>query len=145
MGEVNEGIKPDTTTDNYDTWTWKQIKVAVCGGFGMSANKELDMRDGVSNPTTMMDASFYFGNTQTTLVGVQTGLEALQKSVEATWKGKGADAFTKMLDRFKGAVDAMVEAMAGVGAEPSYSRIMTDSATDLTNAINDIQAADYDG
>ncbi|MFL6111357.1 MAG: WXG100 family type VII secretion target, partial [Catenulispora sp.] len=143
MAELNDGVKPDTSTDNYDTWSWKQIKVAICGGVDMSATQEADMRDGVSNPTTLRDASIYFSGTQTTLESVQIGLESLQKSVKDTWKGKGSEAFQKMLDRQKSAVDTMVDAITGVGGEPNYSQTFDWAATSLVTSINNIESWDH--
>src|SRR5437764_4297784 len=98
----NDGVSVDNTTDNYNGWTWKEIKVAIIGSVDAGATVENSTLAVTSDYNTLVTAGQYFADAQNALQKVQSGFEALQKSVERTWKGKGADGFRTMLKTFKG-------------------------------------------
>src|SRR5262249_18164183 len=144
MGEPKDGVTLDTATDNYDNWTWKQIKLAICGDFGVGSDRAADAQAGVSVPQSLINAATAYASAQSHLVTVKTGLDKLKKSVTDTWKGKGAKGFTAMLDRFTSTVDAVLDSLRGVGA-PSYTDSLTNAGNDLTTAINEINETDVWG
>jgi uncharacterized protein YukE len=141
MAEPKDGVTLDTATDNYDNWTWKQIKLAICGDFAVGADALADATAGVSDPMSLFTAAVAYGGAQGHLVTVQTGLETLKKSVTDTWKGKGAKGFTAMLDKFKSTVDTLLDSLRGVGA-PSYTKSLSNASTDLATAIYEINQTD---
>src|SRR5262249_25680082 len=141
MGEPKDGVTLDTATDNYDNWTWKQIKLAICGDFAVGSKKAADATAGISDPESLLKAAGAYAEAQSRLVTVQSGLEALQKSVKDTWKGKGAKGFNAMLDRFKSTVDTVVDSLRGVGA-PSYVESLINAGGDLARAIYEVNETD---
>jgi hypothetical protein len=146
MAEKNDGVTVNTSATSYDGWSWKEIEIAIVGGIDMSQtdqNRELAV---TSDPNSAMYAAIYFYNAQGALKEIQTGLEDLGKSVKNTWKGKGSEAFTKMLKGVQGALQPVMDAVVGEGTgAPAYFETLSNTHNSLSTAITDVLAADNKG
>jgi uncharacterized protein YukE len=136
----NDGVDPGKKTDtNYDTWGWKEIKVAINGGVSMSTNQEMSERKGVSDPQSFVTASYAFGNVQNNLQHAKDAFDKNVRDLAAEWKGPAATSFGDFMKKFQGTLDGHLNTIKG---PPSYSTTLWDQGNALINAQNKIAEVD---
>jgi hypothetical protein len=143
VGEKNDGVDPTGKAADYQNWSWKEIKVAICGAVDTSHTNELSERQYVSEPQTFYDAATHFDTVKTNLQGAKDDTERYTKALIGTeeegWKGPTANAFRDMMNKFKGAYEGHLAPLVG---PPSYRTTLEGAATKLQKAINDISDID---
>jgi hypothetical protein len=143
MGEKNDGVDPSGKGADYQNWSWKEIKVAICGAVDTSHTNELSERHFVSEPQTFYDAADSFDIVKTKLQGAKDDTERYTKTLIGTehdgWKGPTANAFRDMMNKFKGAFEGHLSPLVG---PPSYRTTLEGAAVKLQRAIDDISTID---
>ncbi|MEN3356718.1 MAG: hypothetical protein V7637_700 [Mycobacteriales bacterium] len=145
MGDKNDGVNPSGKGADYQNWSWKEIKVAVCGAVDTSHTNELSERHMVSEPQTFYDAADHFDIVKDKLQSAKDDTERYTKALIGTehdgWKGPTANAFRDMMNKFKGAYEGHLSPLAG---PPSYRTTLEGAAAKLQKAIDDISTIDGD-
>ncbi|HVQ92527.1 MAG TPA: hypothetical protein VMU51_15935 [Mycobacteriales bacterium] len=143
MGEKNDGVDPSGKGADYQNWSWKEIKVAICGAVDTSHTNELSERHLVSEPQTFYAAADSFDIVRTKLQSAKDDTERYTKTLIGTehdgWKGPTANAFRDMMNKFKGAFEGHLSPLVG---PPSYRTTLEGAAVKLQKAIDDISAID---
>jgi len=141
----NNGVDPSQKKNDYDNWTWKEIKVAVNGAVDTSHTNELNERKGVSDPQSFYHAADSYDIVKDKLQSCRDDTEKftadLVGSKDDGWKGPTASAFRDMMNKFKGAYDGHLNPLKG---PPGYRATLESAAAKLQQAITDIETIDSD-
>jgi hypothetical protein len=139
--DLNEDVKVSLTDDNYQEWTWKQIKNAVCGGWGGNESSQPQ----VSVPQTVTDAGPRYDTLADTLAKFMRDTRKMSDALvgpNGTWTGLGAKAFEGTVVNIVGAADVLHQALT---TAPSYVTTLADAGVDLYTGITEINYADHWG
>jgi len=145
-GYFPKGTQP-STKPNYNTWTWKQIEAAICGGSELSGTQGDAAAKNFSDPATMQQAAMSLEFVRQVLNMVSQSLQdqanALAGGSNPPWKGPAADAFLDNMSTYSQQVNANAQML---NEPPTISSTLPqqlmDQATNLAVSIAKIEAID---
>ncbi|MCE7007311.1 hypothetical protein LWC34_31490 [Kibdelosporangium philippinense] len=107
--ENSDGVFVDTNaafnnSNDFESWTWKEIRAAILGGASMPPSGDGPARvAGLIDPQTLFTASVVFGRAQANLEQLAAQISKAAGSVAGEgsgWQGQGAASLQNAMDNF---------------------------------------------
>ncbi|SHH05911.1 hypothetical protein [Streptoalloteichus hindustanus] len=133
------------TGDDYQNWTWKQIKAAICGGSEEHGGDAA--RKAHSDPASFWDAGNKIQNLGRVFALCRDTLRVHAKAIAGpggVWKGPSAEAFLNQMDYYAKVFDAHVDRVTKpeFGGSRSLPQELVDAGNKLSTAQAKINAID---
>jgi hypothetical protein len=139
---ADDDVKVNEDDADYATWTWKQIKLAICGGYGLDNNLVQEALNRTSDPMSLVNAGGKYLSASNTLEKFRGDAKKWTNDLvgpNGMWTGLGAKGFATMMGNVIGAADSLYQALA---AQPTYFTSLDSAGKDLQTCIHDVEEAD---
>src|SRR5215213_5768724 len=140
---ADDEIKVDVDNEDYQTWPWKEVMLAICGGHALGGDVAQTALSNTSVPMSLVNAGNDFLTATNTL---EQFVRDTKKWTDAlvgpngSWTGLGAKNFATMMGNVIDVAEKLYEALS---TGPDYYTTLTDAGTDLLRCINSVNETDH--